>query len=169
MSFVENDIRREAEAAKGLLRSIRAIGEGDDAELVADSIEGETRLADALAEAIDQIDECELIEAGCEAKEAEYAGRRAAAARRKDRIRAAMEQAMVALDLPSLRLPTATVSVARRPPQLIVEDESQIPSQFFVAPAPKLDRKALQAALGTEPVTGARLDNGSISLTIRRK
>ena len=80
---------------------------------------------------------------------------------------------MVLTEQPALRLPSATISVTRRPPGLVIADEADIPAQFWVQPdppAPKLDKKALLAALNdNQVIPGAGLDNGSVSLTVRRK
>ena len=79
---------------------------------------------------------------------------------------------MVSIDLPTLQLATATLSIAKRKPQVVIDNEAEIPARFFTpqpAPAPKLDKKALAAALAETPMPGAHLDNGSVSLTIRRK
>ncbi len=53
---------------------------------------------------------------------------------------------------------------------LVIEDEAQIPSKYWVAQDPKLDRKTLLADLkeGIE-IEGAGLDNGGRSLSIRTK
>jgi hypothetical protein len=80
--------------------------------------------------------------------------------------------AMMIADLPSLLLPTATLSISKRKPGVIVNNEAEIPSRFWVLPepTPKLDKRALAEALAAnENVPGASLDNGSVSLTVRRK
>lgn len=74
-----------------------------------------------------------------------------------------------------MKLPTATLTLSTRAPGLIVTDEADIPAKYWVEqprPAPKLDKKALTADLREEnaaPIPGATLDNGSFSLTVRRK
>ncbi|WP_234851305.1 siphovirus Gp157 family protein [Sinorhizobium meliloti] len=166
-------MRRQTEAAKALLVDLRNQGADDDAELVADTIEGETNLMEAIEEAIAELDECDVLVTGLKSKEAEFEARRKAIEKRAERIRALIEQAMLATDQTSLKLPTATLSLTKRAPGLIVNSEADIPSRFFVEqerPAPKLDKKALAAAIKAgEQVPGANLDNGSISLSVRRK
>ncbi|MDW9445631.1 hypothetical protein GOA75_11055 [Sinorhizobium meliloti] len=170
---IEHSMRRQTEAAKALLVDLRNQGADDDAELVADTIEGETNLMEAIEEAIAELDECDVLVTGLKAKEAEFEARRKATEKRAERIRALIEQAMLATDQTSLKLPTATLSLTKRAPGLIVNSEADIPSRFFVEqerPAPKLDKKALAAAIKAgEQVPGANLDNGSISLSVRRK
>lgn len=98
MSSAEHSIVRQTEYAKRLLVDLRASGHDGDAELVADTIEGETSLKEAIEAALSEIDEEEAIQIGCEAKEAEFAGRRIASKKRVERIRAMIEQAMLATE-----------------------------------------------------------------------
>lgn len=169
---VERAVSREAAAARDLLVQLRAIGEGDDRALVADTIEGETGLTEAISSALAEIDECDVLADGLAAKITQLETRKALIEKRRERIRAAIEQAMVSVDLPTLRLPAATLTVARRAPQLVIVNEADIPARFFTvpeAPAPKVDKKALAAALrDDEQVPGAALDNGTVSLVVRR-
>lgn len=171
-SNAEFDLRRQIEAVRGLLHTIAEAGGADDHELVADAVEGETGLREAIEAALDQIDEEDALCLGLKLKEEQFASRRVAGERRIERIRAAIEQAMVMIDLPSLKLPSATLSIARRNPAPVIDNEADIPSRFFVQPeppAPKLDKKALAEALRDGgAVPGAHLDNGSVSLTVRR-
>lgn len=173
MSDVEHQLRRQTEAARDLIGALRVEGADDDADLVADTIEGETDLLEAIGSALDEIDEAEVLIMGGKAKIEQIGGRVAAEERRVERVRAAIERAIVASELATpLKLPTATITIAKRKAQPVIDNEAVIPSRFFVqppAPAPKLDKKALADALAQGPVDGAHLDNGSISLTVRRK
>lgn len=167
-------VRRQVEAAKSLLEGLRDQGAGDDAELVADAIEGETDLAEALDAALAQIDECEILIVGLKAKIEEFEGRKKATETRAERLRALIEQAMLATDQDKLKLPSATLSLTKRAPGLIVTNDAEIPVEFWIEqerPAPKLNKKALIEALRTKKGTipGATLDNGSFSLSVRRK
>ena len=172
MSATEHTLRQQTEAARELLAVMRDQGADDDAELVADAIEGETDLIEAIAAALAEIDEAEVLILGGKEKVDQFQRRIDAEKARVERLRAAIERAMVATDQPSIRLATATLSTSKRKPQPVIDNEADIPARFFVQPPPpppKLDKKALAEALATEAVPGAHLDNGSISLTIRRK
>lgn len=173
MANAEHAIARNTEYAKRLLADLRASGNADDAELVADTIEGETGLHEAIEAALAEIDECDVIVAGLKVKEAEFAARRAAAEKRIERIRAMIEQAMLATEQTSFRLTTGTVTLTKRAAGLLVTNEADIPGEFWVEqerPAPKLDKKALLRALNDKrTIPGAGLDNGSFSLSVRRK
>lgn len=168
---VDHALRRQTEAARSLLKDLRENGE-DDAELMADAIEGETDLLEAIVEALDANDEDEALVIGLKVKEEAFASRRAAIAARIERRTALIERAMVETDQTTLRLPTATLTLAKRAANLVIGNEAEIPSRFWVVqerPAPKLDKKALKEALQSETIPGATLDNGSVSLTVRRK
>lgn len=166
----EFSLRREIEAAKALVNALDSEG---DKELVTDTIEGETGLFEALEAALCQIDECEIVSTGLGAKIAQFSERKRLADNRAARLKALIEQALLTSEQMSIRLPAATLTISKRAPGVIIEDESLIPSEFFVEqerPAPKLNKKALAEALKTQPkIPGACLDNGSVSLSIRRK
>jgi len=173
----EFGLRRQTEAAKVLMATLRADGAADDAELVADAVEGETGLHEAIEAALAEIDECEVIADGCKVREKMFAERRSAAEARAERIKAMIERACLEIELAEpLRLPGATLSLTKRARQVVITSEPDIPSRFFVdqpRPAPKLDKKALLHALNELPdgaaIPGATLDNGSVVLAIRRK
>lgn len=173
MSDTEYALRRETEAARDLIQALRNSGEGEDAELVDATVEGETDLKEAIAHALDEIDEWTILDDGLEAKIERDSVRLSVIRKRVERVRAAIERALIASELAlPLQLPTATISLSKRKPQPVIDDEAAIPSRFFVQPdppAPKLDKKALAAALADGAIPGAHLDNGSVSLTVRRK
>lgn len=173
----EFTLRRQTEAAKRLVATLRADGAEADGELVADTVEGETGLHEAIEAALAEIDECEVIATGATAKAKMFSERASSAEARAERIRAMVEQALVAVELAGpMRLPGATLSLSRRAPALVIADEAEIPTRFFVEqprPAPKLDKRALAEAVRSlapdETIPGASLDNGSIGLLVRRK
>lgn len=157
-------LSRESTAVAALLAELRT----DDAELAHDMAEGETSLFEAIAAALDEIDQCEIIAEGCKAKSEQIARRRRRAEARADRVRAMIEQAMVAAELPTVRLPTATLTVKALPPKPVIADESLIPSAFWIPQPPKLDRTGLAQAAKSGPIPGVEMSNGSVSLQIRR-
>lgn len=169
----ERTILIQIEAAKNLLSGLKDHGIEDDAELVADTIEGETNLLEAIDAALSEIDECEILIAGLDEKIKVFEARKKAQKDRTERIRALIEQALVTTEQTSLKLPTATLSLTKRAPGLVITNEADIPARFWIEqerPAPKLDKKALSEALkGNEDVPGATLDNGTLSLSVRRR
>jgi hypothetical protein len=173
MNDLEFQLRRQAEAAKRLFADLRMSDMSDDEELVMDTIEGETGLIEAIEAGLDELDECEVMITGLKAKETAFSDRRSKIERRAERIKALIEQAMIATEQTTLRLPRATLTLAKRAPSVIVNNEADIPAKFWIEqdrPAPKLDKKALGAALkANEAIPGASLDNGSVSLSVRSK
>ena len=188
-------IRRETEAAKLLIAGLReTIGE-EDMALLADTLEGETNLFEAIDTALAEIDETEALVSGLKEKENQFFSRRRAMEERLKRFRALIEQAMAVAEQMKLRRPTATLTLRTLPPDVVVLQESDIPSEFFVPqppPPPKLDKAALRNALRARQaqieavanladpearkqalapfpaIPGATLNNGSLSLQIRR-
>ena len=163
--------------------------------LLADTIEGETNLFEAIDIALAEIDETEVLVSGLKEKEGQFVKRRRAMEERIRRFRSLIEQAMAITELAKLRRPAATLTLRKLPPDVVVTTEADIPSEFFVPqppPPPKLDKAALKRALelrekrfefaasledGEErtralasvpPIPGATLNNGSFSLQIRR-
>jgi hypothetical protein len=172
MSDASHMLRREAEAAKRLLASLRDSGDANDQEIVETAIEGETSLIEAISATMDANDEDDILIVGIKAKEETLADRRKAAEQRIERRRAAMEQAMIITEQEKFTLPTATIFLTKRKPNTVIDSEAEIPAVFWTIPKvePKLDKKALKEALEAgEEIPGAHLDNGSISLSIRRR
>lgn len=162
---VANKLRREADAAKALIASL---GDYDD-DVIHDMAEGETSIMEAIDAALAEMDECAVIVAGCKAQMAVYDERRAKFDQRQVRIRSLIEQAMLIAELPTAKRAAATVSVKKVPPKPVIADESLIPARFFKQPAPVLDKAALNAAIKDgEQIPGIQMDNGGISLQIRR-
>lgn len=159
-------VSREAEAAADLLASLR----GDNETVQHDMVEGETGLLEALEAAIVEMDDAEAIVAGCKDRIGVLADRKAQAERRIERVRGLIEQALHRVELPSIRLPLATLTVKETAPKPIYEDEAQIPARFWKTGNPTLDRAAVKSAIEAgETVPGVSMSNGGISLQIRRK
>jgi hypothetical protein len=163
--IIADRLRRETEAAKALIASLH----DHDEETIHDMAEGETSIMEAIDAALAEMDECQAIVAGCKAQIEVYDARSRKFSERERRIRALIEQAMTIADLPTAKRPTATVSVKKTPPKAFVADESAIPSRFYKTPAPVLDKAAINAAVKDgETIPGVQMDNGGISLQIRR-
>ncbi|MBZ9653509.1 siphovirus Gp157 family protein [Phyllobacterium lublinensis] len=172
MSDASHSLHRQTEAAKRLLASLRESGDADDQEIVETAIEGETSFFEAMTAAMDANDEDDVLIIGLKAKEEAYADRRKAIEQRIERRRAAMEQAMMVTEQEKITLPTATIFLSKRKPNIVIDNEADIPATFWTIPKvePKLDKKALKEALeAKEDIPGAHLDNGSVSISIRRK
>lgn len=180
---------KEAAAVKALVESIAAVDPEDD-QLVFDMIEGETRffdLVDALL--LRRADSLALAD-GLDRAINTLQARKTRFTVRAERDKTLIEQALTLADLKKLERPAGTLSMANRPPSLIVTEESAVPSKFWKSPDPVLDKKALTAALRErkaaldalpkdpearaaalvevpQEIPGVELSNGAPSLTIR--
>jgi len=164
---VTHNLSREAEAARALLLNIKDVI-GDDDDAAADAIEGETNFKEACAAAVARLAELDTHDAAISAHIETVRARRERLAKQADCIRAALAAALTQADIRKLELPTATLS--RRPVAagLVVTDEAEIPSEFWKRGDPKLDRKALLAALKNgQTIAGAGLSNGGETISVR--
>lgn len=163
-----HQLKREMEAAEIVKAQVAALA-GDDPEFMRDAIEGETDLLETI-EAV-----CATLledQAMCEAIDAQV--RRLQD--RKDRIgnrielkRSLIASAMDVAERSKIETAVATLSLKPVPPKVEVVQEADIPAEFWKAQPPKLDRKALLEALkGSKPIPGARLSNGSTTVSIRQ-
>lgn len=159
---------KEARAVAALQESLRQLGAAGDGALLLDSIAGETALLEAIDGLLLTIAEATGLAQGAQAAAQGLSARAARLERRAETARSVIEQALMIAELDKLERPAATLSLVRRPVKLEVEDEAAIPAAFWAAGEPKLDRKALLAALKAgRAVPGACLSNGAPSLTIR--
>lgn len=73
------------------------------------------------------------------------------------------------MDKTKVEFDFVTVQTKPVPGKVLVFDEAIIPSMFFIEQEPKLDKKALKAALKDGPVDGAGMSNGgqTVSITFR--
>lgn len=169
MSDVSRALHIQGEAAKVLLANIRDVI-GDDDEMIATAVEGETSLVETISAAVDRIAE---LNSHCEALAARIKDLSERQGRFEDqasRIKAAIHVAMGHGELRKLELPQATLSLRQVPPIAEITDESVIPAKFWKVQDPKLDKAALLCALKSkEAVPGATLSNGSETISIRSK
>ncbi len=160
------DLQRQMDAARALREALKALG---DEELTADTIEGETSLHESIAAVMGMVTDAEILEEGLKAKIAQMEGRKTGIGRRIDSLRTIIAQAMEIGGIKTLPLPEATLSFANVPPKLIVTDESLIPTRFWKAQDPTLDRKAMNEAIKAgEEIPGTSRTNGGTTLKIRR-
>lgn len=187
----EADPIREAEAVR-ILRQNLAILDSDD-ELLMGMIEGETTFFECLDALL--LDEAEItgLVAGVDEAIVTLKGRKDRFEKRRESRRGLIEQMLLVAQVDvAIERPLATLSLARRPAQLVIETEADIPAEYWKTPEPVLDRKALLAALNERAkqiaalpedptdraeaiaalpsaIPGATLSNAAPSLTIRSR
>lgn len=169
MSDVSRALHIQGEAAKVLLANIRDVI-GDDDEMIATAVEGETSLVETISSAVDRIAE---LDAHCEAiarRMKDLGERQSRFEAQAARIKAAVYVAMGQGELRKLELPQATISIRAVQPKVEVIDETEIPARFWKRKDPELDRKELLKALNAkEVIQGATLSNGGETISIRSK
>jgi hypothetical protein len=165
--MIEHDLKNEAEAARSLIANLRDVLDDDD-QLTHDMIEGETALFDAAATAVARLSEVEGFAAAIDDRIKSLATRKQRLEAQAERIRTAILVAMGVAGLKKMELAIATISVRAVAPKVVIGNEADIPSTFWVPSDPRLDRKALLAALKDgATIPGATLSNGSETLSIR--
>jgi hypothetical protein len=89
---------------------------------------------------------------------------------RAEKKRALVAAVMERADLRKITEPDFTVSLRQTPPPLVITAESEVPATFWRPLPPKLDRRALLAALGAgERVPGVTLGNGGVTIAVRTR
>lgn len=185
MSDAEHALTKQVQAAKALRESLKLVV-GDDVETLADMIEGETDLREAIGEVDKSIIEDELLVAGLGSMIDDLGKRRGRIEERIGRKRAAIEQAMQIGEVKRIELPTGTLTLKDVPPKVEIYEEANIPAKYWKAQDPRLDKaalgkdlkdiaaavKAAEKANADLPeiteIPGARLGNGGITIQIRR-
>jgi hypothetical protein len=165
------DVRERALRALDAARMVKAqiMQITDDADAIRDTLEGETDLDGVMRALVLSIAEDEILVTGLNALIEGFTGRRDRFDRRiegkRDLIRLALETA----DWKSRELDVGTVSLRKAPAALRLTDEAAVPAAYWKPQDPKLDKKAVMAALKAgETVPGASMANGSPTLEIRR-
>lgn len=169
MADVSRELHIQGEAARALLLNIKDVVE-DDAEMIETAVEGETNLKEAISAAVDRILELDAHEEAIAAQIKALSERKERFSHQSERIKAAIHVAMGQAELRKLELPQATLGVRAVPPKAEITDEALIPSKYWKAQDPRLDKKAVLDALKSkDDVPGATLSNGGETLSLRVK
>jgi hypothetical protein len=153
----------------GKVAEIRALLGSEDPELLHDAIEGQTDLFEIIDWLLGRLaDEEEMAVAIVARADALYKRAEACTGRQK-RLRDALLACMEASGQKSLRRPEATLTLSARKQGIQAIDETTLPERFW-----KTERKVsrslvMQALAAGEAVPGVLVDNGGVSLAIRRK
>lgn len=166
-----NNLRHETRTAAilrdELLRRYPSLAE--DAQALADTLEGETDLDKAIAAVIGQIGDYEMLAKAARERSKEIAERAKRLEESADTMRGAILVAMEAASMKKLTLPEATVSVGNRQPGVIVTDEEAAIAAGYAKVKTEVDKSALKDAIKAGTVLPfALMGNGGTSLTIRR-
>lgn len=155
---------KDADVLKEQLREIA----GDDIDTLRDTLEGEIDLHGLIClAAAENLKDVTLAKAIREMED-ELSARRDRIEKRISLRKTAILSAMQAAELKTIETPAGTLSRRAVPPSCLVVDEAQIPSEFWKASEPKLDKRSLLDALKAgRPISGAMLSNGGETLSSR--
>jgi hypothetical protein len=139
-----------------------------DDQTLQDTLEGLTDLPDILAAVLrSQLEDLTSVKA-LRSRIADMEARLARFERRAEKKRLLVTTVMERAQLRKIVEPDFTASLRRTPPRLLVFDEGGIPRAFWNPQPAKLDRRAVLAALKAgQEISGAALDNGSMTLAVR--
>ena len=141
-----------------------------DEETLQDTLEGLSSLPDALAAFVRSYLDDLAVVAALGIRIAQMQERMHRIEHRADRKRMTVSSVMERADIKKLAEPDFTASLRAVPPSLLVNDEAQIPEGFWKPQPPKLDKRAVIAALTSgQDVPGAVMGNGGTTLTVRVK
>lgn len=164
---IENKLFQEQKAARVLLENYKDVI-GDDDEVRADVVEGETDLFETFELIASEIaDEQAYIEAiGDQIRRLE--SRKHRKAEKVQRLKTAASSALEMAGKKKLETAIATLTVKALPAQLIIKNEAEIPASYWRPKDPALDRMALKKALKEkQQIPGAELSNGGQTLQIK--
>lgn len=165
---VSHDMHREIKAVEALRAGLASMT--DDTEVIRDTIEGASNLHEIIRAVLMSIDEDQALVDGIDARLSDLGERKRRFKARIEAKRAQVEQAMTIGELPRIEMDLGTFYLSNVAPKAVPTDESLIPSEFFEPQPPKLDTKALLAALKEgRSIPGAELSNGGVTLVLRRK
>ena len=153
-----------------LREQLRAEYQEADEETLQDTLEGLSSLPEALAAFVrSYLNDLALV-AALGIRIAQMQERMHRIEYRADKKRMTVSSVMERADIKKLAEPDFTASLRAVPPSLLVNDEAQIPEGFWKPQPPKLDKRAVIAALTSgQPVPGALMGNGGTTLTVRVK
>jgi hypothetical protein len=166
MSDIGHKLHRETEAAKALRANLADII-GDDEQCAADMVEAETNLPEAIDAAVRMLVEDKISLAGLESMISILDSRRQRIESRMGNTKTALMAALEQSGKKSFDHPAVKLSIRPTPPCVIVTDEAMIRGPYWRPSDPKLDKRAVLAALKAgETVEGATLSNGGTCIAL---
>lgn len=138
-----------------------------DARLLEDSLAGQTDFREVIARLIRFEREADTFACAIKAQEESLADRRARYVKQQQIYRRMIHTLMDAGGQASLRLPEATVSIARGRPGCVVTDAEALPDELVKIERTPKKADIIKALMAGASVPGAELSNNPPHLTIR--
>lgn len=148
--------------------AIREALEGEDPQLILDTIEGETALHEAVCVIVEQISEDEMMAIGIEAKLSELTARLTRIKIAAERMRNIAAAAMDKSGAKTINSPLGTITLRAGSKQIVITDQKKLPDDVFEQAAPRVSMALLREKMNAGQVAGAEWRNGAPSLSIRR-
>lgn len=167
MSFVFKDaqiVRNQIEALKALYPEI-----AEDADLLADTIEGQTDFEAIISRVLEFVREAETMASAVKTRKEEIAERQKRFERQKDAGRKIIQQLMEAAHQTKITLPEATISITAARAKAEITDVSALPQGFFKTERAPLSKEILASLQAGETIPGASLVIGEPGLMVRTK
>lgn len=148
-SSVIHEVNRAMDAARALKANLKDILADDDNAFVRDMIEGETNLFETIDMCLAQIVTDKAL---CEGLDTHMSKIKARSDRFETRINSVRTAILAAMEMAGVKKHEAAIATVSRspvPPSLVIPDdgEANIPSKYWEAQPPKLDRRMLLADL----------------------
>ena len=130
-----------------------------------EGIEGEIEIkADGYARVMKQL---EATSANLEFEEKRLMNRRKTIDRNIKRMKQALQDAMIATGKPKFKTDLFSFTIRKNPASVVIDHATCIPPEFLIPQDPKVDKKAIKAAIDRgDDITFAHLEQGE-SLIIR--
>lgn len=157
-------IRKQIEALKAIYPEIT-----EDADLLADTLEGETDLDRVLAKLVDFVREAEAMAGAVKVRKDEIAERQNRFERQGKSGRKIIHQLLEAAQQTKIVLPEATLSILPAREKANIIDADELPQGFFRTERKALSKEILAALKEGQSVPGAELVMGESSLRIGAK
>lgn len=167
MSYLFRDagiVRNQIEALKALYPDM-----AEDADLLADMIEGETDLERILAKLVDFTRDRQAMAEATKARKDEIAERQKRFEREEDSGRKIILQLMEAAGQSKIVLPEATLSVTAARSSVNVTDVDALPQGFYRTERKALSKEIKAALEAGDRIPGAELVMGDCGLMVRTK
>ena len=166
------DLRYEFEKWKSvradMLQGFRELW--DDNEALLDTVEGETGLEVEAwtAKVAEEILQAMALAAACKQRADDMAARAARLTRSVESLRGLLIQLFVMADRKTIVTPVATVTLKATPATLLILEEADIPTKYWAASDPILDKKQLKTDLKAgEKIEGAMMSEPGSTIAIK--
>jgi len=132
------------EKQKKVVADIQALVGTDDPELLSDSIEGETMLFELVEDLISAHATDIALSLGIKGRIAELNTRKSRLEKRAAKIKYLLYIALDMAELQRMECPSGTISMKVVPAGYKIDEESEIPTQYFIKQDPVLDKASIK-------------------------